>query len=63
VLRTTLKPKLRERLRPRHTAPDQVFLMILRRAMVTCLLSGMVLVATEVVAQDTAEHLRDIESR
>jgi ketosteroid isomerase-like protein len=35
--------------------------MTLRRAMVTCLLSGMVLVATEVVAQDTAEHLRDIE--
>lgn len=35
--------------------------MTLRRVMVTCLIGGMVLVATGVIAQDTADQLRDIE--
>jgi ketosteroid isomerase-like protein len=40
---------------------DQVFLMTLRRLMAACLIGGMVLMATDVIAQDTADQLRDIE--
>lgn len=35
--------------------------MTLRSMMVTCLIGGMTLVATDVIAQDTADRLRDIE--
>lgn len=35
--------------------------MTLRSVMVTCLIGGLVLVATDVFAQDTADQLRDIE--